>query len=138
MTKVVAGPPAGFLVLCLSLAFAVPAAGGQVSRHRPILNACAGNPGPGYWSTRLAAQAPRMRSRGASALGKMRAKKMVPALIRALDDGDPRVRGSVVEALERIDPDAKAAIPALRRTPSDDDLEIRAMAQRTLERIGAQ
>ncbi len=103
----------------------------------PILNACAGKPEPDYWMKRLTAPDPRTRSLAASALGEMRARTAVPALIRALDDGDARVRRAVVEALGQIGPAAKTAIPALTRALSDDDPEVRVKARHTLERIGA-
>jgi HEAT repeat protein len=103
----------------------------------PILNACAGKPEPDYWIKRLTAPDPRTRSLAANALGEMRARTAVAALIRALEDGDAHVRRAVVEALGRIGPDAKAAVSALTRALSDDDPEVRAKARHTLERIGA-
>jgi HEAT repeat protein len=103
----------------------------------PILNACAGKPEPDYWIKRLTAPDPRTRSLAANALGEMRARTAVAALIRALEDGDAHVRRAVVEALGRIGPDAKAAVSALTRALSDDDPEVRAKARQTLERIGA-
>lgn len=130
------GALAGFALFCLSLVSAAPPAWGQASRSGPVLNACAGKPESGYWIERLTAPDPRTRSLAASALGEMRAKTAVRALIRALDDGDARVRRAAVDALGRIGPDAKAAVPALTRVLSDDDAAIRATAQRTLDRIG--
>ncbi len=127
---------AGFALFCLLLVSAAPAAWGQASRSGLILNACAGKPEPGYWIERLGAPDARTRSLAASALGEMRATAAVPALIRALEDGNARVRLAVVEALGRIGPGAKAAVPALTRALSDGDAEIRATAQRTLDRIG--
>ncbi len=128
---------AGFLLLCFLLASAGPASGGLASGAAPILNACAGKPEPDYWIKRLTAPDPRTRSLAASALGEMRARTAVLALIRALDDGDARVRRAVVEALGQIGPAAKAAIAALTRALSDDDPEVRVKARHTLERIGA-
>ena len=102
MTKVVGGPLAGILLLCLSLAFAAPAAGGQGSRDGPILNACADNPEPGYWITRLAAEDPRIRVQAASTLGEMRAKAAIPALTRSRSDDAPQIRAKTQRTLERI------------------------------------
>lgn len=125
------------LLVCLLFVLSEPAHAGEAPRPGPIRNACAGAIEPDYWVRRLTAADSGTRARAASALGEMRARAAVPALVRALDDTDPRVRRAVVEALGRFGPDAKAAVPALTRALSDGNAEIRVSAQRTLERIGA-
>ena len=58
-----------------------------------------------------------------------------PALIGALQDDDAFVRWEVVEALERLGPDARAALPALRAALQDESEQVRAAAERALGRI---
>jgi len=57
-----------------------------------------------HWVAMLKASEPRVRSRAASALGRIgpAAKPAVPELMRALEDKDFFVRASAAEALEKI------------------------------------
>lgn len=74
------------------------------------------------------------------------AKSAVPALIKALKNGDRRLRGAAAETLGMIGPDAKAAIPALTAVLGDKDtrqmstshnfVDIRGIAGTSLQRMG--
>ena len=56
----------------------------------------------------------------------------MPALVAALEDESPVVRGAAIIALGKIGPKAKAAIPAL--TAIQDD-QLRAMAKGAVNAI---
>jgi HEAT repeat protein len=65
------------------------------------------------------------------------AKQAVPALVAALRDTDPDVRGEVSGALGGIGPDAKAAVPALVGALKDPDTAVRAKTAWALGAIGS-
>lgn len=66
-----------------------------------------------------------------------RQAKLVPLLIRALDDSSPRVREAVVYSLLHIGPVAVEACPRLRKALFDDDHEVRGWSARALYTISA-
>jgi len=73
----------------------------------------------------------------AVALGNLRSPEAVPALIRALDDEEPLVRGHAAWALGRIG--LTAAMDALRRRLGvEDDAEVRSEIEAAVEEIGSQ
>ena len=73
----------------------------------------------------------------AVALGNLRSPQAVPALIRALDDEEPLVRGHAAWALGRIG--LTAAMDALRRRLGvEDDAEVRSEIEAAVEEIGSQ
>lgn len=71
----------------------------------------------------------------ADALGRMR-HEAVPALIEALNDPSPIVRGRAIRIIARIGPDAAEAVPALIERLRDDDETVRIAAARALGQIG--
>jgi epoxyqueuosine reductase len=71
------------------------------------------------------------------ALGNLRSPEAVPALILALDDEEPLVRGHAAWALGRIG--LVAAMDALRRRLGvEDDAEVRSEIEAAMEEIGNQ
>ena len=56
----------------------------------------------------------------------------MPALVRALDDPSPVVRGAAIIALGKIGPKAKAAVPALAGI---QDAQLRPLAEGAVEQI---
>ena len=74
------------------------------------------------------------RARAAGMLARFgpQAAEAVPALVGALDDPGPAVRGAAITALGRIGPQ-KAAVPALANVR---DAELRSLADEALEQIG--
>lgn len=60
----------------------------------------------------------------------------IPALREALEDEDVMVRMNVIDALERIGPNAEGAIPALIKALEDVDTTVRRHAIRALGRLG--
>jgi epoxyqueuosine reductase len=71
----------------------------------------------------------------AVALGNLRSSEALPALIRALDDEEPLVRGHVAWALGRIG--LATAMDALRRRLDvEDDHEVRNEIEAAMEEIG--
>jgi epoxyqueuosine reductase len=71
------------------------------------------------------------------ALGNLRSPEAVPALILALDDEEPLVRGHAAWALGRIG--LAAAMDALRRRLGvEDDAEVRSEIEAAMEEIGNQ
>ncbi|GAB1540934.1 hypothetical protein NUACC21_36030 [Scytonema sp. NUACC21] len=65
-------------------------------------------------------------------------KPAVPALIQALQDSDPQVRGSAAIALGKIGPDAAQAAPAILRMIDDKDPTVRFHAVQAINKIGKQ
>lgn len=62
--------------------------------------------------------------------------KAIPALIEALEQTDPAVRGEVVLALLKIGPSAKEALAALDRvSQSDKDTQVRGFAEMAIKAI---
>jgi HEAT repeat protein len=59
----------------------------------------------------------------------------IPALIAAVRDRDPSVRGAAILALLKIGPDAEEAIPVLSAAQKDPDARVRSYAAKALERI---
>jgi HEAT repeat protein len=49
----------------------------------------------------------------------------IPNLVKALQDGDVRIRRSAAEVLGKFGPLARQAVPALREALGDDDAEVR-------------
>lgn len=91
----------------------------------------------GEWAQGLDDSNPRVRCRSAAALGLSRfGKAAVPALLRALQDKDVRVRLSGVEALKLIGPEATAAVPPLEKLLKDDNKEVRTSALLALPYLG--
>lgn len=105
--------------------------------QRVHINACGGTTTPTYWMEKLGDRDPDTRVRAAQALGEMRERAAVGALVRALKDGDRNVRLAAVQALGRIGPLAVAAAPALRQVLTEGDARLRDEAGRSLEKIGA-
>ncbi|MGF1580940.1 MAG: HEAT repeat domain-containing protein [Gemmataceae bacterium] len=64
------------------------------------------------------------------------AKDALPALVKALDDKELSVRGSVVKALGQIGAEAKDAVPALIKALKDKAKELREKAAYALGEIG--
>lgn len=104
---------------------------------RVLINACGGTTTPVYWIEKLRDRDPDTRIRAAQALGEMRDRTAVGALIRGLKDGDRNVRLAVVRALARMGPRANAAGPALRQMRTEDDAHLHEEVGRALEKIGA-
>ena len=77
-----------------------------------------------------------VRGQATEVLGKI-GLEAVPALIKALKDGDKIVRSSTAEALIKIGPEAKAAVPALIETLNDKDGYVRRRAADALGKIGS-
>lgn len=60
----------------------------------------------------------------------------VPALMKALQDADPKVRTRAAQAFARMGPEASDAVPALTRALADKDPDVRRYAARALGQIG--
>jgi hypothetical protein len=65
-----------------------------------------------------------------------RARVLVPALVRALDDPSPEVRRRVASSLMSVGPEALSACPRLRKALRDKDAYVRAWSARALYCIG--
>ena len=61
--------------------------------------------------------------------------KVMPQLIKAMDDTDPRVRGKAISSLGWIGPDAREALPKIQTAIQDSDAKVQARAQRAIARI---
>ena len=59
----------------------------------------------------------------------------LPALIRAIEMEDPRMRYYAVFFLQKLGPDAKEALPALRPLLHGENSRLRSIVQRTIEAI---
>jgi HEAT repeat protein len=64
------------------------------------------------------------------------AKNAIPALVEALSDADPLVRGEAAVALSRIDPTADGVVAALSRALADSDYGVRNNVAKALGRCG--
>ena len=62
--------------------------------------------------------------------------QFVPALVQALQGGDPQVRLKAVEVLGRMGEGAQEAVPELMRLLNDPDVSVRKAAARALGQIG--
>jgi len=62
---------------------------------------------------------------------------LMPALLRALVDGDSRVRANAAASLANIQKDAAPALPALRQALGDEDPKVRMWTVRAVSWIGA-
>jgi len=124
-------------VAILWLAASAPGAeaGDRPQGERVLRNACAGITGPGYWIEKLSDRDPDTRARAAQALGEMRDRTAVPALVQALRDANPNVRIAAVRALGRLGPGASAATPVLRQMLAEEDRRLRDEVSRSLEKI---
>jgi HEAT repeat protein len=90
------------------------------------------------WVADLKAPAPLTRSSAAYAISSMgpSAKAAVPALIQALNDGEPAVRFPVCVALREIGPAASAAVPKLQEVKEKDrNDDVAFMAKKALQAI---
>ncbi len=78
-----------------------------------------------------------IRAAAATALGHMDfdVNKVVPPLIRSLDDQSRLVKENAARALGTIGPPARAAISTLRRVERDDDYWVRVSAKQALRSI---
>jgi len=65
------------------------------------------------------------------------ASKVVPALIRSLDDVDGDVRRSAAIGLGYFGAQAKEAIPALEKRQKDSDARVREAAKMAISRINS-
>jgi len=74
----------------------------------------------------------RMRKAVQQGLTGTRPRVLLPVLIEALDDEDPKVRRHIASVLMHIGPVAIDACPRLRKTLKDGDPEVRAWAARAL------
>lgn len=101
----------------------------------PILNACGPPARPDYWMKKLTDEDPGLRAMAARALGEIRDRGAIPALIGALRDRSPEVRIAAAQALGRFGPDASLAVPALKQLAADSDRRLAGEAERALERI---
>lgn len=81
---------------------------------------------------------PEIRDKTAAVIAKIGppAKSTVPALIRSLDDQNPRTRTEVLFALASIGPDAKEAVPAVARLLDAPEMDLCYAASFALGRIG--
>jgi len=102
---------------------------------RVLMNACAGKTTPGYWIEQLRDRDPDARARAARALGEMRDRTAVAALVQALGDANQNVRIAAVQALGRLGPGATAATPVLRQMLAEEDRRLRDEVSRSLEKI---
>jgi vesicle coat complex subunit len=66
-----------------------------------------------------------------------RGELVVPRLVQAISDRDPRVRGAAALLLGRLGPAARGATPALERAASDSDREVRRVAEAALVAVRA-
>lgn len=86
----------------------------------------------------LGAPDPGLRERAAHALAMIcdpDAEEAVPALVKALEDKNPKVRMTAASALGGIGSAAREAIPALERALQDKDENVRACAAVALKEI---
>ena len=58
-------------------------------------------------------------------IGPVHSIPAIPTVVKALKDGDPRVRRIAAEVLGKFGPLARQAVPALREALGDDDAEVR-------------
>ena len=105
--------------------------------RRVRMNACAGKTALGYWIEKPRDEDPNTRVLAAQALGDMKDRTAVPALIRALKDTNQSVRVAAVQALGRIGPGASAAAPVLRQMLGEQDGLLRDEVSRSLEKIAS-
>ena len=91
-----------------------------------------------HWVQALKDPDARVRKEAASKLGNAGPANsaVLPALIAALRDSDPKVRCEVILALVKFDADAKEAVPILTELQkSDCDARVRTYAGEALEKI---
>ena len=62
----------------------------------------------------------------------------IPALVRSLQNPDPKVRQSAAHGLGRLGPAARAAIPALCYATADPDADVRRLARESMRRVDPQ
>jgi HEAT repeat protein len=75
-----------------------------------------------------------LRVGGADALGEVRDRSAVPALVKTLDDNSPQVRAQAAESLGKIGD--KSAVPALVKKMHDPEQGVRETATAALGQIG--
>jgi len=79
-----------------------------------------------------------LRMKYIQAIGNLgpKAAKAVPALIKAMEDKNHRIRQHTAWTLSKIGPAAKAAIPILKKALNDENNSVRYNAKVALEKIG--
>jgi hypothetical protein len=77
---------------------------------------------------------PYARQRAAEDLSSQRDPRVVPSLIRALDDSDASVRGAVAKALGKLG-DPESAVPLKRRMEVEESIHVRASLEQALQEL---
>jgi HEAT repeat protein len=117
--------------LIFAFAFQDSASGEAPEKQVPIYE---GKP-LSHWIAALKEKRQVTRHRAVQTLGAI-GKPAVPALIEALKDKDPWIRGGAIGALLSIGPSAEAAVPALIRVLAEDSDPLRRAAALALGQIG--